>query len=181
MPGARSWHRLETERVAPGRVGTARGSVVLEGSKPSDVRLRLFAGGRVVDERTITVTPVDRPGTGERLREWVIEHAIVLVGALAALVAILAATVATLAVRARRPPASGAATNGRAAVRVGGVDLNSATAEQLAAIRGIGPATAQKIVELRGRNGGVVSLDDLSAIAGIGPKRLEELRQLVES
>jgi competence protein ComEA len=59
------------------------------------------------------------------------------------------------------------------------VNLNSATAEQLDTLDGVGPATAQKILEYRQAHGGFSSIDDLSQIPGIGPKRLESLRAQV--
>jgi len=59
------------------------------------------------------------------------------------------------------------------------VDLNSATAEQLDALPGIGPVTAQKIVDYRQAHGPFRSVDDLDAIPGIGPARIENLRGLV--
>jgi competence protein ComEA len=59
------------------------------------------------------------------------------------------------------------------------VDLNSATAEQLDALPGIGPVTAQKIVDYRTAHGPFTSVDDLDAIPGIGPSRIENLRGLV--
>jgi competence protein ComEA len=59
------------------------------------------------------------------------------------------------------------------------VDLNSATVEQLDALPGIGPVTAQKIVDYRTEHGPFASVDDLDAIPGIGPARIENLRGLV--
>jgi competence protein ComEA len=59
------------------------------------------------------------------------------------------------------------------------VDLNSATAEQLDALPGIGPVTADKIVAYRQAHGPFTSVDDLDAIPGIGPARIENLRGLV--
>jgi competence protein ComEA len=60
---------------------------------------------------------------------------------------------------------------------VGGpIHLNSATLEQLDTLPGIGPVTAQKIVDYRARHGPFGSLDELDAIPGIGPARLEQLR-----
>jgi competence protein ComEA len=56
------------------------------------------------------------------------------------------------------------------------VSLNSATAEQLDTLDGVGPATAQKILEYRQQHGGFRSVDDLAQISGIGPKKLEALR-----
>jgi len=59
------------------------------------------------------------------------------------------------------------------------VDLNSATAEELDALPGVGPVTAQKIVDYRQAHGPYTSVDDLDAIPGIGPSRIENLRGLV--
>ena len=57
--------------------------------------------------------------------------------------------------------------------------LSSATAEQLDALPGIGPVTAQKIVDYRTAHGGFRSVEDLDAIPGIGAARVEQLRDLV--
>jgi competence protein ComEA len=59
------------------------------------------------------------------------------------------------------------------------VSLNSATIEQLDALPGIGPVTAQQIVDFRTANGGFGSIEELDAVPGIGPARLEQLRELV--
>jgi competence protein ComEA len=59
------------------------------------------------------------------------------------------------------------------------INLNSATAEQLDTLDGVGPATAQKILEYRTQHGGFSSLDDLAQVAGIGPKKLEALKAQV--
>jgi competence protein ComEA len=68
---------------------------------------------------------------------------------------------------------------GAAGPASGPVNLNSATAEQLDTLDGVGPATAQKILQFRQQHGGFSSIDDLSQIAGIGPKKLESLRTQV--
>ncbi len=61
-----------------------------------------------------------------------------------------------------------------AAPSVAAVDVNTATAAQLLAVRGIGPRTAQIIVEERKRAGPYESLEDLSdRVRGIGPRRVE--------
>jgi len=60
------------------------------------------------------------------------------------------------------------------------VSLNTATAEQLDTLDGVGPATASKILEYRRQRGGVRSIDDLGEIPGIGPKRLAALRGKVQ-
>jgi competence protein ComEA len=77
---------------------------------------------------------------------------------------------------------AGAAATGAApagAASSGPVHLNAATAEQLDALPGVGPVTAQKIVEFREEHGSFTSVDELDAIPGIGPARLDNLRDLV--
>ena len=60
---------------------------------------------------------------------------------------------------------------------VGAVDLNTATAEQLQTVRGIGSKTAEIIIQERVRGGRFESLQDLSdRVRGIGPKRLQSLQ-----
>jgi competence protein ComEA len=72
-----------------------------------------------------------------------------------------------------------AAGAGGAATPSGPVHLNSATIEQLDALPGVGPVTAQKIVDYRTQHGGFGSVDELDAVPGIGPARLADLRPLV--
>jgi competence protein ComEA len=62
---------------------------------------------------------------------------------------------------------------------VGPVQLSVATAEQLDTLPGIGPVTAQKIVDWRTAHGAFHSVDDLDQVPGIGPARVEQLRGLV--
>ena len=59
------------------------------------------------------------------------------------------------------------------------VSLASATAEQLDALPGIGPVTAEKIIDWRTTHGPFRSVDDLDDVPGIGPARIEQLRDLV--
>ena len=73
-------------------------------------------------------------------------------------------------------PADAGTTGGAA---TGPVHLNSATAEALDALPGIGPVTAAKIVDYRTKHGAFSSVDELDAIPGIGPARLDQLRDLV--
>ncbi len=58
----------------------------------------------------------------------------------------------------------------------GPISLGSATLEQLDTIEGIGPVTAEDILEFRDEHGGVGSIDDLDQITGIGPATMEALR-----
>ena len=59
------------------------------------------------------------------------------------------------------------------------VSLNSADVAALYALVGIGPVTAQKIVDDRARNGPFVSVDEFDRVAGIGPATIASLRDLV--
>ena len=59
------------------------------------------------------------------------------------------------------------------------LDLNTATAEQLDALPGVGPVTAAAIVAWRAENGAFTSVDQLGEVDGIGPTRLDRLRALV--
>jgi competence protein ComEA len=72
-------------------------------------------------------------------------------------------------------PAPGAAYAGAA----GKPSLATATAVQLDELPGIGPITAQKILDYRAEHGPFRSVDDLDAVPGIGPARIEQLRDLV--
>lgn len=58
----------------------------------------------------------------------------------------------------------------------GPISLGTATVEQLDTIEGIGPVTAQSIVEFRDEQGGLSSIEDLDQISGIGPTTMEGLR-----
>ncbi len=74
-------------------------------------------------------------------------------------------------------PASAPA--GAAATPAQPVNLNTATLEQLDTLDGVGPATAQKIIDFRTAHGGFGSVDELDQIPGIGEKKLAALREQV--
>jgi competence protein ComEA len=61
----------------------------------------------------------------------------------------------------------------------GKVNLNSATAEELAGLPRVGPVLAQRIVEYRQQHGRFASPEDLDAVPGVGAKMLESLLPLV--
>ena len=80
---------------------------------------------------------------------------------------------ASEAVAAAGPSGSAAATPSAP------ISLGNATAEQLDTLDGVGPATAEKIIQWRTEYGGFTSVDDLGEVPGIGPKKLEALRSQV--
>jgi competence protein ComEA len=62
----------------------------------------------------------------------------------------------------------------------GPLDLNTATAEELDGLPGVGPATAKAIVDARSKAGRFKSVDDLLDVRGIGPAKLDAIRDLVK-
>ena len=59
------------------------------------------------------------------------------------------------------------------------IPINTATAAQLDALPGIGPALAQRIIDYRTEHGPFTSIDDLTKIRGIGPALMEKIRAFV--
>lgn len=62
----------------------------------------------------------------------------------------------------------------------GPIGLGTATVEQLDTIEGIGPVTAQNIVDFRDEHGGLSSVDQLDEISGIGPATMDALRSRLQ-
>ena len=83
-----------------------------------------------------------------------------------------------IVVPARGSGAAGAS-SGAAPSPTAPLDLNSASLEQLDALPGVGPTTAQKILDYRQAHGSFHSIADLDAVPGIGQGRIEQLKGLV--
>lgn len=85
--------------------------------------------------------------------------------------------------RAPAVASSGAGAGGSAAAAVATpvvpLNLNTATPEQLDELDGIGPTTAQHIVEYREAHDGFGSVEELDQVPGIGETRLASLRDKV--
>ena len=78
----------------------------------------------------------------------------------------------------KAPAGSAGAAAAGATAPAGPVHLNVATLEQLDSLPGVGPVTAQKILDYRQKHGAFSSLEELDAIPGIGPARIEQLRDV---
>lgn len=59
------------------------------------------------------------------------------------------------------------------------IDLNRASAEMLQSLPGVGPKTAQAILDYRDLRGGFRSVEELLEVKGIGPKKMEKIRPYV--
>jgi competence protein ComEA len=76
-------------------------------------------------------------------------------------------------------PAGSADSTGPGASAAGPVSLNSATAEQLETLPGIGPVLAAAIIDWRAENGGFTSIDQLQEVSGIGPATFADVAPLI--
>lgn len=76
-------------------------------------------------------------------------------------------------------PADPSASGGAAGASAGKVNVNSASAEELATLPGIGPVLAQGIIDFRETNGPFGSVDELTEVSGIGPAVLAKIKDLV--
>jgi competence protein ComEA len=59
------------------------------------------------------------------------------------------------------------------------VNLNTATATQIATLPGIGPKAAERIIEYRQKNGGFKKIEELMNVKGIGEKSFLKLKPLI--
>lgn len=92
----------------------------------------------------------------------------------------------TAAVAEKGSPSAKSATEAKAAeikadkAMPKNVDINSADKEQLVALPGIGPKTAEAIVTYRKENGNFKSVEELTKVKGIGDKTLEKIRPYLQ-
>jgi competence protein ComEA len=73
--------------------------------------------------------------------------------------------------------AAAGGTGAAGAAEEGPISLATATAAELDTIDGIGPVTAEDIINFREEHGGLSSVDQLDQISGIGPATMESLRE----
>lgn len=61
----------------------------------------------------------------------------------------------------------------------GKVNINTADSTQLQTLNGVGPATAQKIIDYRDSSGRFTAIEDLKNVSGIGDKTFEKLKDYI--
>jgi competence protein ComEA len=77
-------------------------------------------------------------------------------------------------------PGQGTTAASAVAGQTGPVSLGNATVAQLDQVEGIGPVTAQKIIEFRDQHGGLSSIEQLDQVDGIGPSTMQTLRSALQ-
>jgi len=148
-----------------------------------DITTTANVGGKTFDSANISITPRPERSWWSRFKRWLSEHAVLAVVLLALLA--LAAMAAVMWRYRRRVHAQLAAGAGAGAgagpVTVpppaAGIDLNTATAGQLEEIPGIGPKSAERIVQWREEYGRFGALADLQRVEGFGAHRVSELER----
>ena len=86
---------------------------------------------------------------------------------------VLCAGAATMS--AQKPAAKPASSSAAGAI----VNLNTATASQIATLPGVGEKAAQRIIEYRVKNGGFKKIEELMNVKGIGEKSFLKLKPLI--
>lgn len=61
----------------------------------------------------------------------------------------------------------------------GKININTATIEELKTLPGVGPATAQKIIEYRSESGFFKTIEDIKNVSGIGDKKFEQIKEKI--
>jgi competence protein ComEA len=92
---------------------------------------------------------------------------------------VFAGALALIAVLLTSPLVSARQADKSASTATAAINLNSATLEQLEALPGVGPKTAQLILEYRQKSGGFKKVEELMNIKGIGEKSFLKLKPMV--
>jgi competence protein ComEA len=90
------------------------------------------------------------------------------------LAALVALAVSATTLHAQTPPASKAPVTASAPI-----NLNTATAQQLETIPGVGAKMAERIIDYRQKNGGFKKVEDLMNISGVGEKSFLKMKPLI--
>lgn len=179
--------RPRVEPVSPAPPGSASTAAPAEAPVASPASPAVGeAAGTATPVVVAVVGLVARPGlvtvpTGSRVADAVEAAGGLLPGTDPAAVNLAAVVTDGQQIAVGVPGAVGTAAAAAAAAGGAGgpVDLNTATAEDLDALPGIGPVLAQRIVAHRSAQGPFRSVDQLDDVPGIGPTTAAELAELV--
>ncbi|MFD8233239.1 helix-hairpin-helix domain-containing protein [Streptomyces sp. NPDC059696] len=165
----------------PVKTGAGAGEIVVDvGGKVRDPGIhRLPPGSRVAD--ALHAAGGVKPGTntdGLNRARFLVDGEQVIVGAPAPAGGPGTGGTAPGGPAGAAGSAAGAAAGGAAAATAP-VSLNTATADQLDTLPGVGPVLAQHIIDYRTQHGGFRSVDELREVNGIGDRRFADLRALV--
>lgn len=92
------------------------------------------------------------------------------------LLAWILSNMALVATAAKKAPTSPPAQTQSVSAKV---DINTANAQELATLPGIGPSIAQRIVDHRQAQGPFKSIEDLKSVKGIGEKKFAAIKDMV--
>ena len=99
---------------------------------------------------------------------------------MAAIAAIaLSATALSAQTKAPVAKATASSTTASTAAAAAPVNLNTATADQLATIPGVGAKMAERIIDYRQKNGGFKKIEDLMNVSGVGEKSFLKMKPLI--
>ena len=95
-----------------------------------------------------------------------------------AAIAVIALSATALSAQTKAPVAKATAssTTASTAAAAAPVNLNTATADQLATIPGVGAKMAERIIDYRQKNGGFKKVEDLMNVRGVGEKSFLKLK-----
>jgi competence protein ComEA len=94
-----------------------------------------------------------------------------------AAIAAIALSATSLSAQTKAPVVK--ATAGTTAAATAPVNLNTATADQLATIPGVGAKMAERIIDYRQKNGGFKKIEDLMNVSGVGEKSFLKMKPLI--
>lgn len=72
------------------------------------------------------------------------------------------------------------ATVGISSKNDGKIDINTADETELTQLPGIGPMTAQKIIDYRTKSGSFKAIEDIKNVSGIGDKKFEQIKDKIK-